>query len=47
MSSDSHQTEKYAMLGLLDILRNADADTQMLSIGEDLTTLGLDLNSPE
>ncbi|KNE64640.1 hypothetical protein AMAG_09997 [Allomyces macrogynus ATCC 38327] len=40
-------TDKYGLLGLLGIIRLTDPDTNALALGTDLTTLGLNLNSPE
>lgn len=41
------KTEPYGLLGLLDVIRMTDPDANALSLGTDLTTLGLDLNSFE
>jgi CCR4-NOT transcription complex subunit 2 len=39
--------DKYGLMGLLDIIKMEDKDLNVLSLGFDLTTLGLNLNSPE
>merc|ERR1719382_1646415 len=39
--------EKYGLLGILKVIRMTDADLNTLALGMDLTTLGLNLNSPE
>ncbi|KAL8771039.1 MAG: hypothetical protein Q9209_003458 [Squamulea sp. 1 TL-2023] len=39
--------DKYGLAGLLANVRSPDADTAALAIGQDLTQLGMDLNSPE
>ena len=39
--------DKYGLAGLLANVRSPDADTAALVIGQDLTQLGMDLNSPE
>ncbi|KAL8883707.1 MAG: hypothetical protein Q9215_008076, partial [Flavoplaca cf. flavocitrina] len=38
--------DKYGLAGLLANVRSPDADTAALAIGQDLTQLGMDLNSP-
>jgi CCR4-NOT transcription complex subunit 2 len=35
------------LLGLLSVIRMSDPDLTTLALGTDLTTLGLNLNSPE
>ncbi|OZJ05844.1 hypothetical protein BZG36_00927 [Bifiguratus adelaidae] len=40
-------TERYGLLGLLEVIRMTDADLSMLALGSDLTTLGLNLNAAE
>ncbi|KAI4878061.1 hypothetical protein NFI96_011661, partial [Prochilodus magdalenae] len=42
-------TDQFGMIGLLSFIRAAETDTGMvhLALGSDLTTLGLNLNSPE
>ena len=37
----------YGLLGLLGVIRMSDADRNALALGSDLTSLGLNLNSPE
>lgn len=39
--------EKYGLLGLLSAIRATDHDANTLALGSDLTSLGLNLNSPE
>ena len=39
--------DKFSLLGLLGVIRNHDPDLASLSLGIDLTTLGLNLNSPD
>merc|ERR1719183_233639 len=39
--------EKYGLLGILKVIRMTDPDLNTLALGLDLTTLGLNLNSPE
>ena len=43
----SDANEKYGLLGLLGVIRMTDEDLSTLALGSDLTTLGLNLNSPE
>jgi len=38
---------RYGLLGLLDVIRMTDPDVNTLALGSDLTSLGLNLNSPE
>ncbi len=40
-------TERFGMLGLLNVIKMTDPDLNMLALGTDLTTLGLNLNSSE
>lgn len=42
-------TDQFGMIGLLAFIRAAETDPGMvhLALGSDLTTLGLNLNSPE
>ncbi|KAH7939143.1 hypothetical protein HPB52_007381 [Rhipicephalus sanguineus] len=42
-------TDQYGMVGLLTFIRAAETDPNLVSLalGSDLTTLGLNLNSPE
>lgn len=42
-------TDQFGMIGLLTFIRAAETDPGMvhLALGSDLTTLGLNLNSPE
>lgn len=39
--------QDYGLLGLLNVIRMTDPDLTTLALGTDLTTLGLNLNSPE
>lgn len=39
--------DKYGLLGLLKVIRMTDLDLNTLALGMDLTTLGLNLNSPD
>eukprot|EP00037_Helgoeca_nana_P007680 m.69815 g.69815 ORF g.69815 m.69815 type:complete len:475 (-) comp18431_c0_seq4:2410-3834(-) len=39
--------DRYRLIGLLPIVRNPSADLKMMALGVDLTTLGLNLNSPD
>ncbi|KAL8727189.1 MAG: hypothetical protein Q9166_006226 [cf. Caloplaca sp. 2 TL-2023] len=39
--------DKWGLPGLFSKLRSSDPDTSALAIGQDLTQLGMDLNSPE
>jgi CCR4-NOT transcription complex subunit 2 len=39
--------EKWGMAGLLNVIRMTDPDLNTLALGTDLTTLGLNLNSPD
>ncbi|KAI8109963.1 hypothetical protein M9434_001239 [Picochlorum sp. BPE23] len=39
--------DRYGLLGLLNVIRMSDPDLTTLALGTDLTTLGLNLNSPE
>ena len=38
--------DRYRLIGLLPIVRNPPPDLKMMALGVDLTTLGLNLNSP-
>jgi len=39
--------DRFGLLGLLGVIRMTDPDLTTLALGTDLTTLGLNLNSPE
>lgn len=39
--------DRFGLLGLLSVIRMTDPDLNVLALGTDLTTLGLNLNSPE
>ncbi|KAF0914314.1 hypothetical protein E2562_028200 [Oryza meyeriana var. granulata] len=41
------QPDPYGLMGLLGVIRMNDADLASLALGIDLTTLGLNLNSPD
>jgi len=41
------KNDKYGLLGLLNVIKMEDKDLNLLALGYDLTTLGLNLNSPE
>lgn len=40
-------SQRFSLLGLLSVIRMADADRNTLALGTDLTTLGLNLNSSD
>jgi len=46
-SGSGGSMEPYGLLGLLHVIRVTDADLNYLALGTDLTTLGLNLNSPD
>ncbi|KAJ1562263.1 hypothetical protein HK405_014100, partial [Cladochytrium tenue] len=39
--------DRFGLVGLIDVIRMTDPDMNMLALGCDLTTLGLNLNSPD
>jgi CCR4-NOT transcription complex subunit 2 len=39
--------DRFGLLGLLSVIRMTDPDLNTLALGTDLTTLGLNLNSPD
>jgi CCR4-NOT transcription complex subunit 2 len=41
------KSDKFGLLGLLGVIKMEDKDSNLLALGLDLTTLGLNLNSPE
>ena len=45
--SQMSDRDRYGLGGLIEQIRNSDADSSNLAIGMDLTNLGLDLNSSE
>ncbi|KAI9678357.1 MAG: hypothetical protein M1817_006304 [Caeruleum heppii] len=45
--SSMSEIDRYGLAGLLQMIRNEDSDIGALAIGQDLTSLGLDLNQPE
>jgi hypothetical protein len=40
-------SKNYSLMGLLRVIRMTDPDLNMLALGSDLTTLGLNLDSSE
>lgn len=40
------QKDKYGLMGILKVIRMTDPDLNQLALGMDLTTLGLNLNTP-
>ncbi|KAI9287382.1 hypothetical protein BC943DRAFT_274888 [Umbelopsis sp. AD052] len=46
-SQQDNAPDPYGLLGLLGVIRMTDPDLSMLALGSDLTTLGLDLNTPD
>jgi len=46
-AAGSALTGDYGLLGLLGVIRMSDADRNALALGSDLTSLGLNLNSPD
>lgn len=47
LAPGSSGEDRYKLIGLLGIIRMTEQDVSMLALGSDLTTLGLNLNSPE
>eukprot|EP00008_Paramoeba_atlantica_P015226 CAMPEP_0201497030 /NCGR_PEP_ID=MMETSP0151_2-20130828/63175_1 /ASSEMBLY_ACC=CAM_ASM_000257 /TAXON_ID=200890 /ORGANISM="Paramoeba atlantica, Strain 621/1 / CCAP 1560/9" /LENGTH=553 /DNA_ID=CAMNT_0047887329 /DNA_START=54 /DNA_END=1712 /DNA_ORIENTATION=+ len=45
-NSSSVQNSQYGLLGLLNVIKMTNSDLNTLALGLDLTTLGLNLNSP-
>lgn len=45
--SQMSELDRFGLAGLFAMLRNDNSDVAALAAGQDLTTLGLDLNSPE
>ena len=45
--NQASEMDRFGVAGLLSTIRNSDNDISSLAIGQDLTTLGLDLNSLE
>ncbi|KAJ1613058.1 CCR4-NOT transcription complex subunit 2 [Cryptosporidium canis] len=43
----SYNRRNYGLLGILNVIKMADSDLNILALGTDLTTLGLNLNSSE
>ncbi|KAF7457039.1 NOT2 / NOT3 / NOT5 family protein [Cryptosporidium felis] len=43
----SYNRTNYGLLGILNVIRMTDSDLNILALGTDLTTLGLNLNSSE
>jgi len=46
-AAGTNNANKYGLYGLLDVLRMSDANMNILALGSDLTSLGLNLNSSE
>ena len=46
-SGSGASTDRYGLMGLLNVIRASDQDLNTLALGTDLTTLGLNLNSSE
>ena len=46
-ASDNQASDRFGLIGLLDIIQSKDADLSTLTTGIDLTTLGLNLNARE
>ena len=42
-----NDVDRFGLIGLLSVIRMSDPDLTTLALGTDLTTLGLNLNSPE
>ncbi|CAM9867506.1 unnamed protein product, partial [Choristocarpus tenellus] len=47
VAASEGKAKKYGLLGLLGVIRMTDPDLNMLALGSDLTTLGLNLDSSE
>ncbi|KAK9280552.1 hypothetical protein L1049_014245 [Liquidambar formosana] len=47
MQAAQSAPDRFGLLGLLSVIRMSDPDLTSLALGIDLTTLGLNLNSPE
>lgn len=45
--STANAPDRFGLLGLLSVIRMTEPDLNTLALGTDLTTLGLNLNSPE
>ncbi|CAM9645633.1 unnamed protein product, partial [Phaeothamnion confervicola] len=46
-AADESKAKKFGLLGLLGVIRMTDPDLNMLALGSDLTTLGLNLDSSD
>jgi len=46
-NSNNNEADKYGLLGLLNVIRMTNKNLNTLSLGTDLTTLGLNLNSTD
>lgn len=46
-AGEGGQPDAFGLLGLLSVIRMTDPDLTTLALGTDLTTLGLNLNSPD
>jgi hypothetical protein len=42
-----NEKDEFGLIGLLGVLRKTNPDRSVLALGSDLSSLGLDLNSPE
>lgn len=47
VAASEGKAKKYGLLGLLGVIRMTDPDLNMLALGSDLTTVGLNLDSAE
>lgn len=47
VAASEGKAKKYGLLGLLGVIRMTDPDLNMLALGSDLTTMGLNLDSSE
>lgn len=45
--SQMSEIDKFGLAGLLRMIHSESADVASLAVGQDLMTLGLDLNQPE
>lgn len=45
--SQMNELDRFGLAGLLGMIRHDSNDVAGLAVGQDLTTLGLDLNQPE
>lgn len=47
VAASEGKAKKYGLLGLLGVIRMTDPDLNMLALGSDLTTVGLNLDSAD